>query len=58
MNIELVEIKMRKIMEISSSNERSVPNGFRMLQILELNLRKRRFAEYMNIYKECNQGYS
>lgn len=58
MNLELMEKKTSMVMEIYLNNGRSAPNAFKMREILQLKLKRRRFGEYVNVYKKCNNGYS
>jgi hypothetical protein len=57
MNSDLVENRVSKIMEIYFNNGRGVPNPFKMKYILKLNPKMRRFGEFVNDYKRCNNGY-
>lgn len=58
MNLELVESRTSRIIEIYLNNDRSVPSFFRMREILQINPKRRKFGEYVDIYKRCNGGYS
>lgn len=58
MNLEIMEKKTSKIIEIYLNNDRFVPNFFKMREILQIKPKRRIFGEYVNIYKQCNGGYS
>ena len=53
-----MEKKTSRIIEIYLNNDRFVPNFFKMREILQIKPKRRTFGEYVNIYKQCNDGYS
>lgn len=57
MNDENIKNKTLQIFEIYDGNGRTRPNAFRVHELLGLNLRKRRFDEFVNAYKQYNGGY-
>lgn len=57
MNEELIRNSINRTNEIYESNGRSIPNAFKMHELLRLKLKRYKFGEFVAIYKECNCGY-
>jgi len=57
MNEELIRSRINQTNEIYECNGRSIPNAFRMYELLGLKLKRYKFGELVAIYKECNCGY-
>jgi hypothetical protein len=57
MNEELIMSSISRNGEIYESNGRSIPNAFKMHELLGLKLKRYKFGEFVAIYKNCNTGY-
>jgi hypothetical protein len=57
MNEELIRNSISRTSEIYGSNDRSIPNAFKMHELLRLKLKRYKFGEFVAIYKNCNNGY-
>ena len=57
MNEELIRNSINRTSEIYGSNGRSIPNAFKMHELLGLKLKRYKFGEFAAIYKNCNSGY-
>jgi len=57
MNEELIRNRINRTSEIYGSNGRSIPNAFKIHELLGLKLRKYKFGEFVAVYKNCNSDY-